>query len=73
MKSEVTIRPAEISDALGIARVHVNAWRETYKGIIPDSVLDALSYEELTAQRLDNIQKLKERRQCCLIAVSEDG
>ncbi|MBM7095280.1 MULTISPECIES: GNAT family N-acetyltransferase [Alteribacter] len=41
----ITIRKAETSDAKGIARVHVDSWNETYKGIIPDEVLDGRTYE----------------------------
>ncbi len=39
------IRPATIADAAGLARVHIDTWKTTYRGIIPDSYLDALSYE----------------------------
>jgi ribosomal protein S18 acetylase RimI-like enzyme len=39
------IREALPKDANGIARVHVNAWRETYRGIVPNNVLDNLSVE----------------------------
>ncbi|MEI2404674.1 hypothetical protein [Niallia taxi] len=31
------IRKAIIEDASGISRVHVDAWRTTYKNLIPDS------------------------------------
>lgn len=40
------IRPAAVADAAAIARVHVDSWRTTYRGIVPDEVLAALSYEE---------------------------
>ena len=40
----VTIREARIEDAAGIAKVHVEAWRTTYVGIVPDSYLANLSY-----------------------------
>lgn len=40
------IRKAVQSDAAGIAKVHVDCWRTTYKGIMPDSLLDKLSYED---------------------------
>ena len=40
------VRRAEISDAKQIAKVHVDSWRTTYKGIIPDDVLDSLSYQK---------------------------
>ncbi|WP_179392727.1 GNAT family N-acetyltransferase [Sporosarcina sp. JAI121] len=39
------IRKAEIEDAGGIAKVHVDSWRTTYKGIVPDDFLESLSYE----------------------------
>ena len=35
----LTIRPAEIDDAAAIARVHVDTWRSTYAGIIPQHYL----------------------------------
>ncbi len=40
-----TIRTAQFEDAAGIARVHVDCWRTTYKGIFPDDLLARLSYE----------------------------
>lgn len=35
------IRPAIFADAEAIARVHVQSWEETYRGILPDATLDA--------------------------------
>jgi L-amino acid N-acyltransferase YncA len=40
----VTIREARIEDAAGMAKVHVDSWRTTYVGIVPDSYLANLSY-----------------------------
>ena len=40
------IRKAELEDVKGIAKVHVDSWRTTYKGIVPDSFLENLSYEQ---------------------------
>ena len=39
------IRKAEIGDVAGIAIVHVDSWKSTYKGIVPDDFLESLSYE----------------------------
>lgn len=39
----MTIREATPQDAFGIARVHVESWRTTYPGIMPQEHLDALS------------------------------
>ena len=41
----VSIRPAAADDAEGIAQVHVESWRSTYRGIISDSFLDGLTVE----------------------------
>jgi GNAT superfamily N-acetyltransferase len=42
----VEIRAAHPSDAAAIAKVHVDSWRTTYRGIVPDDFLAALSYEQ---------------------------
>lgn len=39
------IRRATANDAAGIAKVHVDCWRATYRGMIAQDVLDRLSYE----------------------------
>jgi ribosomal protein S18 acetylase RimI-like enzyme len=39
------IREATLKDASGIARVHVHAWRSTYRDIVPGQVLENLSKE----------------------------
>lgn len=45
MQSELTyaIVPAGPADAAELARVHVQAWRETYYGILPSDYLDRMS------------------------------
>ena len=37
------IFPAGPEDALALAQVHVTSWRETYRGLLPDSFLDRMS------------------------------
>ncbi len=39
--SQAEIRAARPEDAASMARVHVRGWQETYRGQIPDAVLDA--------------------------------
>ena len=41
--SDTTIRQALPTDAQAIAQVRVDAWRKTYRGLIPDAYLDAMS------------------------------
>ena len=40
------IRTAEPRDADSLARVHVDSWRSTYAGILPDEFLAGLSYRD---------------------------
>jgi len=42
----VRVREAMPADAVGIARVRVDTWRTTYRGIVPDATLANLSFEE---------------------------
>ena len=42
----VDIREANVPDAAAIARVHVNSWRATYSGVVPDDFLAQLSYAQ---------------------------
>lgn len=38
------VRTADPSDAPALARVHIDTWRATYKGLIAEEVLDRLDY-----------------------------
>ncbi len=40
----MNVRAARLEDAHGIARVHIDSWRTTYPGIVPDSILVRLNY-----------------------------
>jgi GNAT superfamily N-acetyltransferase len=40
------IRRAIQSDSFDIARMHIDSWKTTYRGIVSDDYLDNLSYEE---------------------------
>ncbi|MFN8434544.1 MAG: GNAT family N-acetyltransferase [Anaerolineales bacterium] len=46
----VTIRKAVVEDASAIATVHVVAWKEAYRGIVADEVLNNLSIQRRTEQ-----------------------
>jgi len=39
-------RPAQPDDAFSIATIHVRAWQNAYRGIVPDAFLDSLSIEQ---------------------------
>jgi L-amino acid N-acyltransferase YncA len=46
----VTIRPGREADAEGIANVHSTSWRNSYRGIVPQSYLDEM-HPEKTIER----------------------
>jgi ribosomal protein S18 acetylase RimI-like enzyme len=47
--SSIVIRPARAGDTEAIARVRVDSWRETYRGMIPQAYLDAMKLEQSRA------------------------
>ena len=47
--TDARIRLATAGDAPAIAEVRVNAWRTTYRGMIPDTYLDAMKVEDSAA------------------------
>lgn len=65
------IRPATVDDALAIGRVHVESWRSTYKGLMPDAVLSELSAE----QRADFWRQVIERakKQSVFVALDKQS
>lgn len=46
----IRTRAAVAADAMAIARVHVRAWRDGYRGLLPDQYLDGLRPEERAAR-----------------------
>lgn len=46
----VAIRRAQPADADGIARVHVQAWSESYRGMVPDAAFDDYPIEKRLTQ-----------------------
>jgi GNAT superfamily N-acetyltransferase len=45
----ITVRRAAAGDAPAIARVRIDSWRTTYRGLIPDAYLDGMQVEASTA------------------------
>ncbi|WP_146549034.1 GNAT family N-acetyltransferase [Rummeliibacillus suwonensis] len=50
----MNIRKATLTDAEGIAKVHIDSWKTTYANIIPKEYLNSLSYEK-QAKKWTNI------------------
>ncbi|MEQ2528403.1 GNAT family N-acetyltransferase [Bacillaceae bacterium CLA-AA-H227] len=51
----INIRKAILTDAKGIAKVHVDSWRTTYLNIVPDEFLNSLNYESFEQRWNNNI------------------
>ena len=66
------VRPARVEDAPGIARVHVDSWRTSYKGIVPDDFLANMSYE-VRVQRWQTILSNANRFASNFVAEDENG
>ncbi len=45
------VRPARLADAEGIARSHTLSWQTSYRGILPDTVLDRIDVGQRTTSR----------------------
>jgi GNAT superfamily N-acetyltransferase len=63
----MTIRAAQIADARQIAEVHVATWRDAYRGILPDSLLDSLSVEKWTELWQDRLSAARETTNLVLV------
>ena len=54
--ADFQIREALLTDARGIAKVHVRAWQSAYSGLVPDSYLQSLTVELRTNTWIKNIE-----------------
>lgn len=68
--SPIIVREATFADARGIARVHVDSWRTSYRGIVPDDYLAQLSYDQ-RAQQWNRTLDDPNRATC--VYVADDG
>lgn len=60
---DLVIRPAELKDAQGIAKVHTTTWQTAYREMIPNSFLDSLSIEKRTIRWREILAKPEENSQ----------
>ena len=67
----VRIRRANPDDLLGMTRVHVDTWKTTYRGIVPDQYLDELTYESDIARGFGRGLKEPRDRWTYLVALDD--
>ena len=65
------IREATPIDAPGIARVHIDSWRTTYKGLMPEHIIASRSYEY--RERLWTRILTEQQAQTFVYVAEEDG
>lgn len=73
MSLSYTIRLARLGDERGIARVHIDSWRTTYTGIMPQSVLEGLSMESRIDLWAKNITRPAHQRMHLSVAQLEES
>lgn len=67
------IRRAVEADGDAIGRVHVRSWQSTYRGIVPDDVLDELDPVERGRMWRYRLSQLDETRARVLVAARDGG
>ncbi len=67
----MTIRRAKNDDLLHIGQINVAVWHTTYRGLIPDQLLDELSAEK-QAERIETFINNKELHSFVLVAENDN-
>ncbi|MEP9409575.1 GNAT family N-acetyltransferase [Peribacillus frigoritolerans] len=65
------IRKAIEEDIKAVARVYVDGWRTTYRGLVPDDYLDELSYEDAEKRLIDFLNN--ENESFIYVAINDTG
>lgn len=70
---EVSLRRATVADAEAIAKVRIESWLASYRGIIPDTYLDSMKLEESALHWRTILEALAVagERICVFVAESE--
>lgn len=70
---EIVIRMAEMGDAAGLARVHVDTWRSAYRDIVPEAHLAGLSHERSEERWRQSLAELQTPENAVFVAVDATG
>jgi GNAT superfamily N-acetyltransferase len=69
--SDFHIREAQPGDALGMAIVRVETWKATYRGMVPDAFLEALSAESIAERWRKGFWEAPDRKVGVFVAENE--
>jgi GNAT superfamily N-acetyltransferase len=67
------VREARQDDATAIARVHVDSWRSTYRGIVPEGFLAQMSYQDFEDRWRGGLRNVREPRLAFRVAELPSG
>jgi GNAT superfamily N-acetyltransferase len=67
------VREARQEDAAAIARVHVDSWRTSYRGIVPEGFLSGLSYEDFEGRWQGRLRDVGDPRWAYRVAELPSG
>ena len=65
------IRAANIDDAAAISAVHIDTWKTTYRGMVPDYIIDDLDYVKNNERWRQTLSFLDNQQ--TFVAVTDDG
>ena len=67
------VRVANIDDAEAIAAIHIAGWRESYRGLIPQSELDGLSIPDRAAKWRQAIHEMQNKAGQSIFVAEKQG
>ena len=65
------IRIAEINDATAISVVHIDTWKTTYRGMVPDYIIDGLDYVKNNERWRQTLSQGEDKRTFVAIEANE--
>lgn len=71
--SAIRFRKAKPADAAALGELHVASWRETYAGLVPGPLLDALSVKERSAMWSAILRDAAGPGDPCVFVAERDG
>ncbi len=71
MSATIALRPARPSDVQGIARVHVETWRDTYAGLVPEEYLLSMTAKGQAAQWAEALGRARPSETALVAEIAE--
>ncbi len=69
---KLMVRPAVVGDAREIARIRIITWRDAYKGIMPQEILDAFDLEKESQRWQEGLENFPPERGAFIAELAEE-